>query len=117
MAANDFDTIAAKSQDVGSYAVTLTASGLQKLKSANANYDITAESIQPGTLTITPQAVTIAGPTLSKTYDGQPYTGADLKATVTGVPALATSDKAPVYQMADMSNITDAGRLCDCGYR
>jgi len=109
LAANDFDTIAAKSQDVGSYAVTLTASGRQKLKSANANYDITAESIQPGTLTITPQAVTIAGPTLSKTYDGQPYTGADLKATVTGVPALATSDKAPVYQMADMSNITDAG--------
>ncbi|WP_054656251.1 beta strand repeat-containing protein [Secundilactobacillus silagei] len=89
----DFDTTAAKSQDVGTYAVDLTASGLKKLQAANANYDISNASVVNGQLTINPAAITIAGPTLTKTYDGQTYTGADLKATVTGVPASATGTK------------------------
>lgn len=51
--ASDFDTSMIK-QDVGSYQVTLSASGLEKLQQANANYSFDASNVQAGLFVISP---------------------------------------------------------------
>ncbi len=77
--------------NVGEYALTVTAD-----PAANKNYDIT---VAPGKLTITPAALTIAAPTVTKVYDGKGYTTA-LTGTVTTVP---TAGVTPTYTLTDVS--------------
>ncbi|WP_205004441.1 MBG domain-containing protein [Loigolactobacillus bifermentans] len=95
----------AASENVGSYAVTLSTSGLAKLQAANSNYTITATDVQAGQLTITPAAITITAPTVTKVYDGKGATAA-LTATVSGQPEKGT---APVYTLTDISDETNVG--------
>ncbi|WP_203650140.1 MBG domain-containing protein [Secundilactobacillus yichangensis] len=100
-----FNTTSAASQNVGNYDVTLTDSGIQKLQDANPNYVIPAKSIGSGLLSITRKAVTISAPALSKIYDGNAYTGADLTGTVTG----QVGDQQVVYGLTDLSQYINAG--------
>ncbi|WP_162260725.1 MBG domain-containing protein [Furfurilactobacillus siliginis] len=102
---DDFDTTGITSQNVGQYAVTLSKTGLAKLQAANKNYDFTSEDVQNGLFVITPATITIAAPTLTKTYDGQPYAGTK-QATLTGIPAKGTQ---PVYTMTDISRDSAIG--------
>ncbi|PIO87420.1 MBG domain-containing protein [Loigolactobacillus backii] len=106
LTAADFDLSGIDSQNVGNYAVTLNASGLKKLQTSNPNYDFDATDVQNGLFVITPAAVTITAPSVSKTYDGQAYTG-DLKTTVSGVPTKGTSLN---YTLSDLSKDTAVGQ-------
>ncbi|PIO83824.1 hypothetical protein BSQ39_09710 [Loigolactobacillus backii] len=106
LTAADFDLSGIDSQNVGNYAVTLNASGLKKLQAANPNYDFDATDVQNGLFVITPAAVTITAPSVSKTYDGQAYTG-ELKTTVSGVPTKGTSLN---YTLSDLSKDTAVGQ-------
>ncbi|MFC6253309.1 MBG domain-containing protein [Secundilactobacillus hailunensis] len=103
--AADFDTSAAASQNVGSYDVKLTSAAITALQNDNPNYVISADSVKAGQLTITPKTITIAAPTLTKTYDGQAYTDADLKASVSG----AVTGDDPVYTMTSVTDDINAG--------
>lgn len=102
--ADDFE-VSGNSQNVGSYAVTLSDSGIQKLNAANTNYGFNAENIETGQLTITPAPISITAPNLTKQYDGYPYTGA-LTPVITGVPAQGI---APVYTLPSLNDDVDAG--------
>ncbi|WP_125981471.1 MBG domain-containing protein [Loigolactobacillus iwatensis] len=106
LTAADFDLSGINSQNVGNYTVTLNATGLKKLQAANPNYDFDSTNVQNGLFVITPAAVTITAPSVSKTYDGQAYTG-DLKTTVSGVPTKGTSLK---YTLSDLSKDTAVGQ-------
>ncbi|MCX2454607.1 MBG domain-containing protein [Lacticaseibacillus nasuensis] len=83
--------------NVGEYALTVTAD-----PAANKNYDIT---VAPGKLTITPAALTIAAPTVTKVYDGKGYTTA-LTGTVTTLP---TAGVTPTYTLTDVSGDKNVG--------
>ncbi|HBF74441.1 MAG TPA: hypothetical protein DDW71_04190 [Lactobacillus sp.] len=100
LTADDFDISGITSQDIGNYVVKLSDAGITKIQAANPNYKLDASDIQNGLFVITPAPLTVTGPTLTKVYDGQPYTGADLKATVTGVPTKGTQ---PVVGLGDIS--------------
>ncbi|GHP14028.1 hypothetical protein YK48G_14530 [Lentilactobacillus fungorum] len=104
---DDFDTSGITSQNVGNYAVTLSKTGLAKLQAANKNTAIDAKSVTAGTFTITPAKVTVTGPTVTKVYDGKPYSDqTKLVATVTDKPAKGVD---VVYQLADISQDVNAG--------
>ncbi|GAX06409.1 adhesion exoprotein [Secundilactobacillus pentosiphilus] len=98
--ADDFDLSGITSQDVGSYNVTLSDKGISDLQAKNPNYTITKADVTGTTFTITKAPIVVNGPTLTKVYDGQPYTGTDLKASVTGTPAKGTK---PVVSLGDIS--------------
>ena len=76
-------------QDVNDYAITVTAPA-----ASNPNYTITVEE---GTFTITPKAITIKADDKSKVYDNDATTDPELTATVTGVP---TNGVAPTYSLS-----------------
>ena len=76
-------------QDVDEYAITVTAEA-----ASNPNYTVTVEG---GTFTITPAAITIKADDKTKVYDNDPMTDPALTATVTGVPA---NGVAPVYSLS-----------------
>jgi len=78
----------AAGQNVGEYAITVTAEA-----TSNPNYNVTVES---GTFSITPAAVTIKADNKTKVYDNTASTDPALTATVTGVPA---NGVAPVYSL------------------
>lgn len=71
--ASDFDTSMIK-QDVGSYQVTLRASGLEKLQQANPNYSFDAGNVQGGLFVISPAQTQfrIAIDATSRVYGQQP---------------------------------------------
>ncbi len=72
LTADDFDMTGITSQNVGNYAVKLSANGLAALQQANANYQITAANVQTGLFVIAPNTasqVSVNG--AQKTYDGQ----------------------------------------------
>ncbi|WP_186808499.1 MBG domain-containing protein, partial [Furfurilactobacillus siliginis] len=104
------------SQNVGSYDVTLSAAGLVKLQAANPGKTITADNIAKGTFTITARPITVAAPTLTKTYDGKAYTGADNKITVTGMDGVLTTATQPVYTSTDISKIVNANTAANPSY-
>lgn len=101
--AADFE-LSSNSQDVGTYAVQLSAQGLQDLNAANGNYSFTPTNVHAGSFSITPAAITVTAPTLTKVYDGTAYSG-DYQAQVTGVPADAT---APSFDLTDLSQDVNA---------
>ncbi|MFC6254938.1 MBG domain-containing protein [Secundilactobacillus hailunensis] len=101
--AADFE-LSSNSQDVGTYAVQLSAQGLQDLNDANGNYSFKATNVHAGSFSITPAAITVTAPTLTKVYDGTAYSG-DYQAQVTGVPADAT---APKFDLTDLSQAVNA---------
>ena len=76
-------------QDVDEYAITVTADA-----ESNPNYTVTVEG---GTFTITPAAITIKADDKTKVYDNDETTDPELTATVTGVP---TNGVAPVYSLS-----------------
>ena len=95
------------------YNWTVNSDGLKKIYAAlgsktgvstDANFTID-ESKLAGMYTITPAPITITGPTLSKTYDGDAYTGTDDIGKVTGQPGNGVN---PVFTMTDISNDKDA---------
>lgn len=104
LAATDFDTTGITSENVGKYSVTLSANGLAKLQAANPNFDFDAADVQNGLVVITPVAITIAAPTVTKAFDGTAY--GPIVATVTGQPAQGV---APVYTLTDVSGATAVG--------
>ncbi|MBQ6586595.1 MAG: hypothetical protein IJH83_07330, partial [Coriobacteriales bacterium] len=69
----------AEGQDVGGYAITVTAEA-----SANPNYTVTVEG---ATFTITPAAITIKAEDKTKVYDNDASTDPELTAVITGVPS------------------------------
>ena len=71
------------------YAITVTAEA-----TSNPNYTVTVEG---GTFTITPAAITIKADDKTKVYDNDPRLDPELTATVTGVP---TNGVAPVYSLS-----------------
>ena len=100
-------TRADQSEDAGTYDVTLSQAGFTELQQLNPNYTIALSDITAGHLTITPAPVMITAPNgLTKTDDGQPYTGT-AKATVTGVPAKGT----PVSYQLNYGTNGDVGVL------
>lgn len=99
--ASDFTGITG--QNVGSYDIKLTQSGLNRLNAANPNYIFNQGDITRGQYVITTAEVTITAPTLTKIYDGKDYSG-DYQATITGQPA--SGDKL-VYTLTDIKDITD----------
>lgn len=102
--ASDFDTTGISSQNVGHYFISLTASGIAKLQAANPNFNFDTTDVQNGVFTITPAAITIEAPTISKAFDGEPY-GA-ITATVTGQP---TKGVVPIYTLSDINDDTEVG--------
>jgi uncharacterized protein (TIGR02145 family) len=78
----------AAGQNVGEYAITVTAAA-----TSNPNYNVT---VQGGTFSITPAAITIKADNKTKVYDNTASTDPELTATVTGVPA---NGVAPVYSL------------------
>lgn len=104
LTADDFDTSDVKA-DAGDYEVTLSASGLATLQTANPDYVFDESNVTAGSFTVTPAKVTITAPTLTKPYDGQPYTG-DVTAAVTG--QLASGDQLD-YELSDVSGETAIG--------
>lgn len=103
---DDYDLSGINSQNVGSYKVTLSASGLAKVQAANTNYVFDASDVQNGLFVITPAPVTITAPTLAKTYDGLPYAGTDDVATISGQPKLGDDLK---YTLTDISKDVELG--------
>ncbi|WP_367118085.1 beta strand repeat-containing protein [Pediococcus ethanolidurans] len=92
------------SSNAGSYTFTLNATGLAKVQNAaGGNYTVSLGA--DGTITIDKASVTITAPTVSKTYDGQAYTG-DLTAKVEGKPAKGTD---VVYSLTDVSKDINQG--------
>ena len=81
-------------KDAGTYAIDLTLG-------TNKNYDV---SYTNGELVINKAQATITAPNVSKTYDGQAYTG-DLTPTITGV----VKGDALNYTQSDLSGLKDAG--------
>ncbi|GAT18101.1 adhesion exoprotein [Secundilactobacillus silagincola] len=102
--ADDFE-VSGNSQNVGSYAVTLSDSGIQKLNAANTNYSFAIDNVKAGRLTITSAPITVTAPTMSKTYDGSTYAG-EYQAAVAGTPVKAT---APSFVLTDISQDINAG--------
>ncbi|MYV16043.1 MBG domain-containing protein [Furfurilactobacillus milii] len=105
-------------KDAGTYTWTVNDTGKAKIdaqlgevKDASgkvtqaANFSIDDTQLT-GTYTINKVAVTIAAPTLKKTYDGNAYTGTDDAATVTGKPA---NGAALTYSLTDISSDKDVG--------
>ncbi|EHL98993.1 LPXTG-motif protein cell wall anchor domain protein [Lentilactobacillus parafarraginis F0439] len=103
--ANDFDTSGIKSQDVGSYTITLSQQGLADLQKANASKNITMAAVTTGQFTITKAPITITAPSVTKVYDGKAYQGA-LTPAITGKPANGTDIQ---YTTTDISKDTDVG--------
>ena len=103
--ASDFDTTGITSQNVGSYDIKLSATGIAKLKAANKNVTISDNDITGGKFTINPAKIKITAPSATKSYDGQPYTG-EFKATVDGKPANGDDVK---YTMTDISKDVNVG--------
>lgn len=107
-------------KNAGKYTWSLTKDGLKAFyddlgsrdgTEADTNYTVNAGSVLSGTYEITPVAITIKAPTLSKTYDGNAYTSTDDNgitdtATVTGLP---TAGETPAYTLTDISNDKNAG--------
>ncbi|WP_162254975.1 MBG domain-containing protein, partial [Lentilactobacillus kisonensis] len=107
-AAADFDTSKINSQNVGDYEVTLSHAGLAKLQAANPNTTIDAKSVTAGKFTITKAPITITGPTVTKVYDGKPYSDqTKLVATITGKPKAGVDLTTP--QLGDISKDVDVG--------
>ncbi len=104
--ATDFDA-KITSQNVGSYDVTLSKAGITKLQAANKNTTIDTNNVIPGKFTITPAKVTVTGPTVTKVYDGQPYSDkTKLVATVTDKPEHGVD---VVSQLGDISKDVNVG--------
>ncbi len=92
------------SSNAGSYTFTLNATGLAKVQNA-AGGNYTVSSGADGTITIDKAAVTITAPTVSKTYDGSPYSG-NITAKVEGKPAKGAD---VVYSLTDVSKDINEG--------
>ncbi|KRK97900.1 LPXTG-motif protein cell wall anchor domain protein [Secundilactobacillus odoratitofui DSM 19909 = JCM 15043] len=103
--AEDFDFSHVDSQNAGRYEVQLTQAGVAALNAVNPNYNFTTETILPGTFTITPATITLSVPTMTKTFDGTPYSE-PTKVVVTGLPAMGVI---PVAELSDYSQLTAAG--------
>ena len=76
-------------QNVDKYAISVTAEA-----ASNLNYNVTVDG---GTFSITPAAITIKADDKTKVYDNNETTGPELTATVTGVP---TNGAAPGYSLS-----------------
>ena len=72
---------------VGYAPVNMTLAAQESFRKSNPNYNVT--SFKAGQMAILPVPVTITAPTVSKMYDGKPYTG-KFDATVDGKPAAGT---------------------------
>ncbi|GAX04430.1 adhesion exoprotein [Secundilactobacillus pentosiphilus] len=105
--ASDFDTSMIK-QGVGSYQVTLKASGLEKLQQANPNYSFDASNVQAGLFVISPAQTQfrIAIDATSRVYGQQPASDQ----TVYPVTISGASLNQPRWTPADFvsSNTADA---------
>ncbi|WP_180245741.1 MBG domain-containing protein, partial [Secundilactobacillus silagincola] len=100
--AEDFDLSGITSANVGSSVIKLSDTGLQKLQKANPNYTIESANVTDGQFHITAAPVTIIAPTLTKSYDGQSYTGNDNQAKVVGQQAAKLN-----YSLTDLSQDTN----------
>ncbi|WDF83150.1 leucine-rich repeat protein [Lacticaseibacillus pabuli] len=85
-----------KGKNVGTYRLTAEPT-------ASLNYTFV---VNPGQLTIAPAPITITAPTVSKTYNGQPYTG-PFDATVVGLPV---NGDALDYTLTNISKIVNIGK-------
>ncbi len=101
-------------KDAGTYSWTVKSSGLTKIYKAlgsktgvadDANYAITADQLT-GKYSITPAAITIAAPTLTKVYDGAVEPETANVATITGN---LTNGKALMYSLTNLSGDTNVG--------
>ncbi|WP_180245743.1 hypothetical protein, partial [Secundilactobacillus silagincola] len=73
-----------------------------KLQQANPNYTLESANVTGGQFHITAAPVTIIAPTLTKSYDGQSYTGNDNQAKVVGQQAAKLN-----YSLTDLSQDTN----------
>ncbi|MCH5461385.1 LPXTG cell wall anchor domain-containing protein [Lactobacillus sp. LC28-10] len=87
--AADFDLSGITSQNVGQYAVKLSAKGLADLQAANPNYQITG--VTEGFLTISPAPITIIEPTINQKYTGQSFDASQITPEIVGKPALGVA--------------------------
>ncbi len=92
------------SANAGSYTFTLNDNGLAKVQAKIGN-GYTVSQGSTGTIIIDKAPVTITAPTVSKSYDGKPYSD-DLTASVEGKP---TDGADLVYSLTDVSQDVDQG--------
>lgn len=87
------------SQNVGNYAITLSAQGLQKLQDLNKNFDIKANSVAPGSYVIENNVAVAVGGTTIKANQSLPQS---LYVTVAnGTTATVPSDWTVFYTNPD----------------
>lgn len=92
----DFDWSSVKA-DAGSYAVTLSNSGINKILTANPGVSLVASDITGGGVTINKAPITISANNANK-VQGQP--DPSLTATVSGLPAAGVTPKYTVTRTA-----------------